>query len=133
MVIVPHRELGVQIAMLVYRLFGGSVNAGVPGAAANMFNYFGPRGIKVKGCLDTEEVLRAKNAGTLRGAHVVVGTPECLAECLEEPSAFPVMQHSKVRAASVGSACQNHPCRPGGPWPCMDTPLWGRSALSPEL
>ena len=26
-------ELGTQVAMLVYKLFGGSVNSGIPGAA----------------------------------------------------------------------------------------------------
>jgi hypothetical protein len=47
LIVVPTMELGVQVAMLVYRLFGGSVNAGVPGDKGNMFNYSGPRGIKV--------------------------------------------------------------------------------------
>lgn len=46
-VLVPTRELGVQIAMLVYKLFGGSVNPGIPGQAANMFRYAGPKGLKV--------------------------------------------------------------------------------------
>ena len=31
LVLVPTRELGVQVVMLVYRLFGGSVNPGIPG------------------------------------------------------------------------------------------------------
>ena len=44
---VPTRELGVQIVMLIYKLFGGSVNSQVPGDAANMFTYTGPRGLKV--------------------------------------------------------------------------------------
>lgn len=96
-IVVPHRELGVQICMLAYRLFGGSVNAGIPGESANMFTYTGPRGIRVRGCLDKEEVLRAKNAAYLNGCHVVVGTPDCLAECLLDPSPFPVMQHTKAR------------------------------------
>ncbi len=43
----PTTELGVQIVMLIYRLLGGSVNKGIPGDAANMFTYDGPRGIKV--------------------------------------------------------------------------------------
>ena len=49
-VLVPSMELGVQEAMLVYKLFGGSVNPGIPGAAANMFAYSGPRGLKVHRC-----------------------------------------------------------------------------------
>jgi hypothetical protein len=46
-VVVPTRELGVQLVMLIYKLFGGSVNAGIPGAGGNIFNYSGPRGLKV--------------------------------------------------------------------------------------
>lgn len=37
----------MQEAMLIYKLFGGSVNPGIPGASANMFAYTGPRGLKV--------------------------------------------------------------------------------------
>jgi len=46
-VLVPTMELGVQEALLIYKLFGGSVNPGIPGAKANMFAYTGPRGLKV--------------------------------------------------------------------------------------
>ena len=45
--LVPTRELGVQTAMLIYRLFGGSVNPGIPGVAGNMFAFKGPKGLKV--------------------------------------------------------------------------------------
>lgn len=37
-----------QCVMLIYRLFGGSVNQGVPGQGGNMFDYTGPRGLKVR-------------------------------------------------------------------------------------
>ena len=47
-VVVPTRELGVQIVMLVYKLFGGSVHAGIPGDPTNMFSYRGPPGIRVR-------------------------------------------------------------------------------------
>lgn len=46
MVLVPTLELGVQTALLVYKLWGGSINPGVPGLAGNMFAYTGPRGMK---------------------------------------------------------------------------------------
>ena len=45
-IMVPTRELGVQIVMLIYKLFGGAVNSQIPGDAANMFTYTGPRGLK---------------------------------------------------------------------------------------
>ena len=48
-VVVPTRELGVQTVMLAYKLFGGSVHAGVPGDPTNMFAYRGPPGIRVRG------------------------------------------------------------------------------------
>ena len=47
MVIVPQRELGVQICLLIYKLFGGSLSSRLPGDQANMFTYTGPRGLKV--------------------------------------------------------------------------------------
>ena len=44
----PTLELGVQITLLVYKLFGGNPSSGrVPGDGANMFRYSGPRGAKV--------------------------------------------------------------------------------------
>lgn len=49
-IIVPTRELGVQTVMIIYKLFGGAVNSQVPGDAANMFTYQGPRGLKVICC-----------------------------------------------------------------------------------
>ena len=50
-VLVPTLELGVQITLLVYKLFGGNPSTGrVPGDAANMFRYTGPRGAKASAC-----------------------------------------------------------------------------------
>lgn len=104
-IMVPTRELGVQIVMLIYKLFGGAVNSQVPGDAANMFTYKGPRGLKVKGVLDKEEVLFVKNRDYLYGTHVVVGLPECLAEASKEPSAVPIMQYTTAVAVDEVDAC----------------------------
>lgn len=82
LIIVPTRELGVQAVMLIYKLFGGSINPGVPGERANMFRYHGPRGLKVKGLLLPDEVEMAVRERYLAGAHVVVGTPDLVAEAL---------------------------------------------------
>ncbi|KAK9909664.1 hypothetical protein WJX75_005823 [Coccomyxa subellipsoidea] len=97
-IVVPTRELGVQTVMLIYQLFGGSVNAGIPGDPTNMFSYTGPRGIRVRGVLDKEEVLRGKNNGWLFASHVVVGTPQCLAELAVSPNAFPLTACLKALA-----------------------------------
>lgn len=82
LIIVPTRELGVQAVMLVYKLFGGSINPGVPGERANMFRYKGPRGLKVKGLLLPDEVEMAVVDRYIAGSHVVVGTPNLVAEAL---------------------------------------------------
>ena len=37
----------MQVVMLIFKLFGGSVNVGIPGAGGNIFAYSGPRGLKV--------------------------------------------------------------------------------------
>ena len=82
LIVVPTRELGVQSVMLIYKLFGGSVNPGVPGGGANMFTYQGPRGLKVRGLLLGDEVEMAVQERYLDGAHVVVGTPDLIAQAL---------------------------------------------------
>ena len=46
-VLVPSRELGVQTALLAYKLFGGSISQGIPGNRSNMFKYTGPRNLQV--------------------------------------------------------------------------------------
>jgi len=47
LVMVPHMELGVQTALQIFKLYGGNLSQGRPGDPANMFTYFGPKGIKV--------------------------------------------------------------------------------------
>ena len=99
LVVVPTRELGVQVSMLCYRLLGGgNTNPTLqpynhpsryqPGGKANMFSYVGPRHVKVAGLWD-EQSLYATNPETgeidqdllmnnFKGVHVIVGTPEYL-------------------------------------------------------
>mmetsp|Transcript_6485 Transcript_6485/g.13778 ORF Transcript_6485/g.13778 Transcript_6485/m.13778 type:complete len:800 (+) Transcript_6485:188-2587(+) len=57
LIVVPTRELGIQIAMLLYELVGGSVNKDPTETKgkANMFKYKGPKGIRVGCVLDEEE------------------------------------------------------------------------------
>lgn len=96
---VPTRDLGVQISMLVYQLVGGSVNAGhAPGSASNMFNYTGPRGIKVRGLLLPEEVEAARSDRSLTAAHVVVGTAQLIAAAMQVGP-----EHTGAGRARVGS------------------------------
>lgn len=57
-------ELGVQVCLLAYRLFGGSVSNGMPGDPANMFTYMGPKSITV----GVKGVLRL-SGNSLIGSH----------------------------------------------------------------
>ena len=61
--------------------------------------------MQVKGVLDKEEVLFAKTQSYLYGAHVVVGTPDCLAELSQQPNAQPVMAHVQAVAVDEVDAC----------------------------
>lgn len=142
-IIVPTKELGVQIVMLVYKVgdtwvpawslsapseerivcpfdfalssshytplllqfFGGSVNVGIPGERSNLFRYKGPRGLKVKGLLLEHEVDLAVNQGYLRGCHVVVGTPELVAEA--QSLGIEAVQHAKTVVIDEVDACMH--------------------------
>jgi superfamily II DNA/RNA helicase len=76
LVLVPTFELGTQVALLVYKLFGGNISSQRPGDPANLFTYEGPRGIKVRGLLTDHDVDAAvREPRYLAGAHVLVGTP----------------------------------------------------------
>ena len=57
LVVVPTRELGIQTAMLLYELVGGSIKKDPTEIRkkANMFKYKGPKGIRVGCILDDEE------------------------------------------------------------------------------
>lgn len=41
LLVVPTRELGAQLALLTWRLLGGTVSNRGPGDEANMFTYIG--------------------------------------------------------------------------------------------
>jgi hypothetical protein len=49
LIVVPGRELGIQVAMLLYSLVGGNVKkeATELSGKANMFKYKGPKGIRI--------------------------------------------------------------------------------------
>lgn len=102
-IIAPTRDLGVQIAMQVYSLFGGSTNAGIPGAPGNMFQFKGPRGLKVKGLVLDHEVEEAVTNRYLDGAHVVVGTPKLIAAALGR--GVEVVQHCVSLCVDEADAC----------------------------
>eukprot|EP00798_Chlamydomonas_sp_ICE-L_P003454 gene3454-13512_t len=79
-ILVPTMELGVQCCLMVYKILGGNTSSGVPGDPANVFSYFGPKGISVRGLLNKEEVVRATTTSYIDGVHVLVATPAALLE-----------------------------------------------------
>ena len=102
-VVVPTRELGAQIAMIVYKLFGGSVTHGIPGNKENMFTYSGPRFLKVRGLILDDEVDQAVENGYLTGVHVVIGTPSLIAQALNR--GVEVVQHCRGLCVDEADAC----------------------------
>lgn len=89
LIVVPTRELGVQVSMLCYRLLGGGTSNPTLqpyahpsryqfGAKANMFSYKGPRHVKIAGLWDETSLYAAAYQDLLKGVHVIVGTPEYL-------------------------------------------------------
>ncbi|KAG2444058.1 hypothetical protein HYH02_009001 [Chlamydomonas schloesseri] len=105
--VVPTMELGVQVALLAFKLLGGNISSGRPGDAANMFTYFGPKGIKVRGVLTKEEVVMAKSSLTyLNQVHLVVATPSALMEAVREPEpASQLLAHLRVLAVDEVDEC----------------------------
>ncbi len=86
LVVVPTRELGVQVSLLAYRLLGGGKSNPVlqpfsnplnhaPGNEANMFTYQGPRGVRVAGVWDEQTLYSVVYQNAFKGVHVIVGTP----------------------------------------------------------
>ncbi|GIL51790.1 hypothetical protein Vafri_7708 [Volvox africanus] len=107
LVVVPTMELGVQVALAAFRLLGGNVSAGRPGDQANMFTYFGPKAIKVRGILNKEEVVMAKSSLTYTAqVHLLVATPAALREAVGEPHpAGELLRHLKVLAVDEVDEC----------------------------
>ena len=94
LIVVPTRELGVQVSMLCYRLLGGgATNPALQpyrdpsryafGSKANMFSYQGPRHVTVAGLWDENALYAAAYQDLLNGVHVIVGTPEYLSRVAE--------------------------------------------------
>lgn len=102
-VVVPTKELGAQIAMIVYKLFGGSVAHGIPGNAENMFRFSGPRGLKVKGLILEDEVEQAVENRSIKGAHVVIGTPPLIVAALHR--GVEVVQHCRALCVDEADSC----------------------------
>jgi superfamily II DNA/RNA helicase len=91
LIVVPTRELGVQTALLLYELVGGSIkkDATEIRGKANMFQYKGPKGIRIGCVLDEEEA----EFGLKLQTDVAITTPKYLKKLIADQEVNP----SKLR------------------------------------
>jgi superfamily II DNA/RNA helicase len=98
LIVVPTRELGVQTALLLYELVGGSIkkDATEIRGKANMFQYKGPKGIRIGCVLDEEEA----EFGLKLQTDVAITTPKYLKKLIADQEVNP----SKLRVVIYDEA-----------------------------
>jgi superfamily II DNA/RNA helicase len=91
LIVVPTRELGIQTAMLLYELVGGSVKKEATDirGKANMFKYKGPKGIRIGCVLEDDEA----EFGLKLQTDVAITMPQYLGKLIEDEDLIP----SKLR------------------------------------
>jgi len=98
LVMCPSRELGAQVAMQIFQLVGGNVRREYrPADRATLFNYQGPRGVRIIGLLDEAD---SENPEVLERADIVVGTIEGINAAFERDVSF----FDDVRVVAVDEA-----------------------------
>lgn len=87
LIVVPTKELGVQIAVMLYQLVGGTVqkNAEVFTGKASMFQYKGPKGVKIGCVLDEEDAQEGLKLQT----DIAITTPDFLTKLLTDGDVVP--------------------------------------------
>ena len=98
LIVVPSRELGVQTAMLLYQLIGGNIKDSPDqlSGRANMFQYKGPKGIRIGCVLDDEEA----SFGLKLQTDVAITMPQYLGKLMEDGDVHP----SKLRVVVYDEA-----------------------------
>jgi superfamily II DNA/RNA helicase len=91
LIVVPTRELGIQTALLLYELVGGSTKKTATDLSGlkNMFKYKGPKGVKIACILDEEEA----KSGLKLQTDVAITTPKHLGKLIRDGDIIP----SKLR------------------------------------
>lgn len=86
-IVVPTRELGVQTAMALYELVGGSTKrtALELSGKLNMFKFKGPRGVKISCILDDLE----SQSGLTMQTDIAITTPQYLTKLLQDKQIKP--------------------------------------------
>jgi superfamily II DNA/RNA helicase len=98
LIVVPTRELGIQTAMLLYELVGGSIKKDPTDirGKANMFKYKGPKGVRVGCVLDDEEA----KFGLKLQTDVAITMPKYLGKLVSDEDLVP----SKLRVVVFDEA-----------------------------
>lgn len=98
LIIVPTRELGVQIALLLFELVGGNrkESATQRSGSKNMFKYKGPKGVKI-GCI-LDDVMSKEGLKTQ--TDIAITTPKYLTKLMEDKDIDP----SKLRVVIYDEA-----------------------------
>eukprot|EP00585_Thalassiosira_rotula_P005612 CAMPEP_0196147464 /NCGR_PEP_ID=MMETSP0910-20130528/25466_1 /TAXON_ID=49265 /ORGANISM="Thalassiosira rotula, Strain GSO102" /LENGTH=777 /DNA_ID=CAMNT_0041409889 /DNA_START=62 /DNA_END=2395 /DNA_ORIENTATION=+ len=98
LIVVPTRELGVQIALLLFELVGGNKKdkATERSGRKNMFRYKGPKGVKI-GCVLDEQMSKE---GLKLQTDIAITTPHYLTKLIEDNDVDP----SKLRVVIYDEA-----------------------------
>ncbi|KAL9181139.1 hypothetical protein ACHAXT_009944 [Thalassiosira profunda] len=98
LIVVPTRELGVQIALLLFELVGGNRkdSATESSGKKNMFRYKGPKGVKI-GCVLDEQMAKE---GLKLQTDIAVTTPQYLTKLIQQNDIDP----SKLRVVIYDEA-----------------------------
>jgi superfamily II DNA/RNA helicase len=98
LIVVPTRELGVQTAMLLYELIGGSIKKDPNDirGKANMFKYKGPKGIRIGCVLDEQEA----EFGLKLQTDVAITMPQYVGKLMDDGDLIP----SKLRVVIYDEA-----------------------------
>jgi len=98
LIVVPTRELGVQIALMLFELVGGNKKntATERSGKKNMFRYKGPKGVKI-GCVLDDKMSKE---GLKLQTDVAITTPQYLSKLIEENDIDP----SKLRVVIYDEA-----------------------------
>eukprot|EP00577_Skeletonema_sp_RCC1716_P010328 CAMPEP_0113378388 /NCGR_PEP_ID=MMETSP0013_2-20120614/3672_1 /TAXON_ID=2843 ORGANISM="Skeletonema costatum, Strain 1716" /NCGR_SAMPLE_ID=MMETSP0013_2 /ASSEMBLY_ACC=CAM_ASM_000158 /LENGTH=811 /DNA_ID=CAMNT_0000260605 /DNA_START=66 /DNA_END=2501 /DNA_ORIENTATION=+ /assembly_acc=CAM_ASM_000158 len=98
LIVVPTRELGVQIALLLFELVGGNrkQSATERSGKRNMFKYKGPKGVKI-GCVLDDEMSKE---GLKLQTDIAITTPRYLTKLMQDGDIDP----SKLRVVVYDEA-----------------------------
>jgi superfamily II DNA/RNA helicase len=99
LIVVPTRELGVQIALQLYQLVGGNLKDSatqMSSSKSNMFKFKGPKGVRIGCVLDDDEALFGLKLQT----DVAITTPQYLGKLVQDGDVKP----SKLRVVVYDEA-----------------------------